>query len=78
MSDLKVGRITLTPTPGPWRVTPAPTPSQRLVELLVSKFGSLKCRHTYVLMIHQSRMFLRCDQCGLESEGFRVAGREDV
>lgn len=59
-------------------ITPAPTPSQRLKELLIAKFGSLKCRHTYVLMLHQGRMFLRCDSCGTETEGFRVATeRED-
>lgn len=55
-------------------MTDAPSPSQRLMELLVARFGSLKCRHTYVLVIKGGRMFLRCDRCPHETEGFRVAG----
>lgn len=55
-------------------MTPAPTPTQRLVELLIAKFGSLKCRHSYSLVMDGSRMFLRCDSCGTETEGFKVTG----
>lgn len=53
-------------------VTPAPRPAERIRELLMEKFGSLKCRHAYALITFRGYMFLRCSVCGAESEGFRV------
>lgn len=54
-------------------VPPSPGPGARLKELLVEKFGSLTCRHRALgLVILRERMFLRCDDCGFETEGFTV------
>ena len=50
-----------------------PTAGDRLKELLIAKWGSLKCDHSYVLMLRKGRMFLQCDSCGLQTEGFSVA-----
>ena len=51
----------------------APGPGERLKELLVEKFGSLTCRHEpLTLVAFRGRMFLRCTDCGFETEGFRV------
>jgi hypothetical protein len=43
-----------------------------LVQLALKKLGMLMCRHAFVLVQHRSRLFLRCDSCGAESQGFTV------
>jgi len=57
----------------------APTPLQRVRELLIAKFGSLRCRHrSWSVVIAKDRLYLRCNCCGAETEGFKVAGREET
>lgn len=43
-----------------------------MVRLALVKIGQATCRHAYVLVPFRGRMFLRCDCCGRETEGFIV------
>lgn len=53
-------------------ITPAPTPLERLTELLMEKFGSLRCDHPWALVAYRGRLFLQCPDCGARTVGFRV------
>lgn len=53
-------------------ITPAPAAHERLKELLIEKFGSLRCRHDYRLMSLRGALWLECFDCGARTEGFRV------
>lgn len=44
----------------------------RLRRLLLAKLGQRTCRHFYRLVTFRGRMFLRCDYCPAETEGFQV------
>lgn len=44
----------------------------RVKRLLLDKFGSLRCRHEWALVLYRDRMFLRCPSCGAETQGFRI------
>jgi hypothetical protein len=54
------------------QVAPAPAPHERFKELLMEKFGSLRCNHDYRLMKFRGHMWLQCDACDARTEGFRV------
>lgn len=53
-------------------IPPAPGALARVRELLVEKFGHLRCTHAWMLLTYRGSMFLRCTNCGAESQGFRV------
>lgn len=53
-------------------VQSTPGAGERLKELLVARFGSLRCAHVYAVISFRGRLFLRCSDCGAETEGFTV------
>jgi hypothetical protein len=61
-------------------LTTAPTNPRPLV-LRLAKFGSAICRgdrwrlkHDYQIVVTKTRMFLRCADCGRETQGFEIEG----
>jgi hypothetical protein len=44
----------------------------RIKRLLMAKFGQRSCKHFFRIVHYRGRMFLRCDYCPAETEGFQV------
>jgi len=40
--------------------------------LLLRKFGARHCDHFFRVVVFRGRMFLKCDHCIAETEGFRI------
>lgn len=54
-------------------VEPTPPSSwTRVTRLLMAKYGQLTCRHFYRLVKRRDAMFLKCDFCDAETEGFQI------
>lgn len=53
----------------------------RLKRLLIDKVGALRCGgrhgHDWSLMFHRQRWFLRCANCGAETQGFVIGLPKD-
>ena len=43
-----------------------------IVRLALRKIGRVLCSHSFALIQQRRRLFLRCPECGAESEGFAI------
>jgi hypothetical protein len=43
-----------------------------IVRLALTRIGRALCPHSFALIQHRRRLFLRCPECGAESEGFAI------
>lgn len=51
------------------------THNDTIVRLALKKIGRAVCPHSFALVQHRRRLFLRCPACGAETEGFAVGDR---
>jgi hypothetical protein len=43
-----------------------------IVRLALTRIGRALCPHSFALIQHRRRLFLRCPECGAETEGFAI------
>lgn len=50
------------------------TRNEQIVRLALTKLGRVVCRHSFQLIQHRHRLFLRCPDCGRETVGIVIGG----